>query len=218
MFTPNRTRLEDILGSPTQFEIPRYQRDYKWGKDEALELIEDLQNTAQAEDEYLFLGTFIFEEKRGAATLVVDGQQRLTTILLLLVTCRARAKALGLEALAASILQKVAFVDSTTAESKGSRLIASGSIRDIFEFVVSDAWAGDFPPRIGRTPVRRQVKRIRPICEYFTKVLADFDRAALSSFLKAIYNAFAIRIDIDTSFFCMLPYFNNRIPDGFPHQ
>ena len=88
MFTPNRARIEDILNAPSQFTIPVYQRDYKWGKDEALELIEDLRNYPVSDEENLFLGNFIFEETKEQKTFVVDGQQRLTTILLLLVACR----------------------------------------------------------------------------------------------------------------------------------
>ena len=46
VFNPVPARVEDILNSPTQFAIPIYQREYKWGKEEALELIEDLESYA----------------------------------------------------------------------------------------------------------------------------------------------------------------------------
>ena len=99
MFTPSPTPIGQILNASALFAIPVYQRDYKWGKDEAMELIEDLINYQEADGERLFLGNFIFENSRDKRTYVVDGQQRLTTILLLLVACRMRMQTLLLHAL-----------------------------------------------------------------------------------------------------------------------
>jgi uncharacterized protein with ParB-like and HNH nuclease domain len=64
MFNPVPARVEDILNSPTQFAIPIYQREYKWGKEEALELIEDLESYMDTEGENLFLGNLIFEKTK----------------------------------------------------------------------------------------------------------------------------------------------------------
>jgi len=87
MFNPVSTSVHDVLNSTTQFAIPLYQRDYKWGEEEATELIEDLRNYDDTTKEGLFLGNIIVEKCKDQNTLVVDGQQRLTTILLLLVAC-----------------------------------------------------------------------------------------------------------------------------------
>lgn len=197
MFSPIRTRIEDILNAPSQFAIPVYQRDYKWGKDEALDLIEDLRNYPAAEEQGLFLGNFIFENTKEKRTYVVDGQQRLTTILLLLVACKLRAIELKLDGLAQTIQSKITFIDSTTAESKGTRLIASDSVRDVFEHITKYNWDGKFPAVIGKKPVKRQSNRLKPIFDYFLKEIADFEKEQLSNFLRAIYNTFVIRIDIE---------------------
>jgi hypothetical protein len=178
--------------------IPVYQRDYKWGKDEALELIEDLRNYPASGSEHLFLGNIILENTREQKTFVVDGQQRLTTILLLLVACRMRASHLGLFPLAQTILGKITFIDSTTAESQGARLVASDSIRDVFAHITMDSWDGIFPNLIGKKPVKRQSNRLRPIYEYFLKEVSELDKDGLSKFLKAIYNSFVIKIEIES--------------------
>jgi Protein of unknown function DUF262 len=132
-FSPETTRLEDIFNSPSQFAIPVYQRDYKWGKEEALELIEDLENYTDADDENLFLGNLIFEKAKGQKTFVVDGQQRLTTLMVLLIACRMRARALSMVKLEPKIQEKITFMDSKIGESIGCRLIASESVREVFE-------------------------------------------------------------------------------------
>src|SRR5271169_4115537 len=144
MFNPVPTRLEDIFNSPSQFAIPLYQRDYKWGKEEALELIEDLESYMEAESENLFLGNLIFERSKDQKTFVVDGQQRLTTLMVLLIACRMRARDLGLVKLEPKIQEKITFMDSKTGESLGCRLIASESVRDVFEHMATDTWDGHF--------------------------------------------------------------------------
>ena len=99
MFIPQSKTISDILNSSSPFAIPRYQREYKWGKEEAMELIQDLtshQRIGSGKHEELFLGNFIFETTQDNKTCVVDGQQRLTTIILLLLACKMRAKELNM--------------------------------------------------------------------------------------------------------------------------
>lgn len=75
-----------------KFLIPDYQRPYSWGRDECETLWEDLKNFAFPEDgefdddydEY-FLGTIVtFQNREYKQTEVIDGQQRIITLLLLL--------------------------------------------------------------------------------------------------------------------------------------
>lgn len=198
MFNPVRTRIEDVLNAPTQFAIPIYQRDFKWGKEEALDLVEDIRNCADTEGETLYLGTIILESSKEKKTFVVDGQQRLTTILLLLIACRMRAIELGFQNIGQSILAKVTFIDAATGETEGVRLIASESIRDVFDYITKDSWKGEFPLKIGAKSVKRQAAKIRPIYDYFRLAISDYDKERLSKFLRAIYNSFVIRIDIES--------------------
>lgn len=199
MFNPVRTRIEDILNSPARFQIPRYQRDYKWGKEEAIELIDDLKNCVESGEENLFLGSLIFEcsQEKEKILQIVDGQQRMTTIVLLLIACRTRVRALGDANLAGLIQGKVTFVDSTTGKSLGSRLVASESIRDVFDYICDGDWDGAmFPAKLKTRHVKRQVNRIRPVYAFFLEQIGNLELEELSNFLKAIYNAYVVRIDI----------------------
>ncbi|MEA5535310.1 DUF262 domain-containing protein [Crocosphaera sp. XPORK-15E] len=71
-----------------QFEIPSYQRPYAWGSDQVLELIDDLLDAFPYPDEnspVYFLGSIILIEKSEKPKVeIVDGQQRLTTLTLLI--------------------------------------------------------------------------------------------------------------------------------------
>lgn len=197
MINPNPAKIEDILNSSIQFEVPRYQREYTWGKSEAIEFLDDLKSYAESNGN-LFMGTLIFDisEEEQKKIKVVDGQQRITTILLLLVACRNVAKEINAVNLATLIQNKITFIDPTTAEPLGCRLIASESVKDIFEEISKYDWNGDFPARVGAKQVKRQVNRIKPIYDFFFNQIKDFDQTKLSKFLKAIYETYVVRIDI----------------------
>jgi uncharacterized protein with ParB-like and HNH nuclease domain len=88
--------VKDIF-STMWFRIPEYQRPYIWGKDEINELLDDI-TFAQREkpNQEYFLGSFVFQAKR-AGTMpdlqcdendLLDGQQRMTTLLMIFACIR----------------------------------------------------------------------------------------------------------------------------------
>jgi hypothetical protein len=66
-----------------KYVVPLYQRAYAWGEEEIKTLLEDLLEVEQGEGEY-FLGNLILDSKNH----VIDGQQRLTTLYMLLSALR----------------------------------------------------------------------------------------------------------------------------------
>ena len=62
-----------------KYLIPIYQRNYAWGKDEIETLLDDVSSN---DGEY-FIGSLVVREKDGLFE-VIDGQQRLTTLFLIL--------------------------------------------------------------------------------------------------------------------------------------
>ncbi|WP_176328915.1 DUF262 domain-containing protein [Burkholderia vietnamiensis] len=63
--------------------VPSYQRDYAWRERNIKELFADIEEALDVGGHYL--GTFILSQKApGEAVFVVDGQQRLTTLTMLL--------------------------------------------------------------------------------------------------------------------------------------
>ena len=185
MINPNPAKIESILNSSIQFAVPRYQREFTWGKSEALEFFEDLKSYTELETGGLFLGTLIFDisEERQKKIKVVDGQQRL-------------AKKSKATRIAQKIQEKITFEDPTTAESLGPRLIASESVKDVFEEISKYEWNREFTPKIGNKHVKLQIRRIKPIYDYFYNEIKSFDKAKLSNFLKVIYESYVVRIDI----------------------
>lgn len=71
----------DESGSCKYFAIPKYQRDYVWQKLHIQQLINDLEENDQGH----FLGTIILcKASEGTVNEIIDGQQRLTTLSILL--------------------------------------------------------------------------------------------------------------------------------------
>lgn len=87
--------ISKIFGGDYVFEIPGFQRPYAWTAEQARDLFDDLWDAAKAQDpsEELspyFLGSVVLIKSDNAPDCqVVDGQQRLTTITLLLSGIRA---------------------------------------------------------------------------------------------------------------------------------
>ena len=71
-------------GDKATYEVPIYQRNYAWGKDEISALIQDVYDACAANKEKYFIGTLVSFHKGDQVYEVIDGQQRLTTINLIL--------------------------------------------------------------------------------------------------------------------------------------
>ncbi len=88
-----KTVFLDLLGMPaTRFVIPAYQRLYSWQERQCRELWLDLHRAAKADASH-FIGTLLYSHEdpdpAGRQRLaVIDGQQRLTTMTLLLEALR----------------------------------------------------------------------------------------------------------------------------------
>lgn len=75
------TSLESVLEGK-QFVIPQYQRGYAWKSDQWLALWNDLDNLARLDATSHFVGMLMLRTD-GSRAEVVDGQQRLTTVMIL---------------------------------------------------------------------------------------------------------------------------------------
>ncbi|KAE8437990.1 DUF262 domain-containing protein [Vreelandella piezotolerans] len=88
-------KLHKVFSSDFQFEIPDYQRPYSWQIEHAEELFDDLWTFREQEDksEEYFLGSIVLiKSDQSMQADVVDGQQRLTTLTILLAAIRDRLK------------------------------------------------------------------------------------------------------------------------------
>jgi len=84
--------IDDLYnGAEATYEIPIYQRNYAWEKDEITALIQDVYDAYDKNKKIrqtYYIGTLVSFQKGDKVYEVIDGQQRLTTINLILSALR----------------------------------------------------------------------------------------------------------------------------------
>ena len=83
----NKKSMREFLGSgkKERFIIPEYQRPYAWTDEEVQTLFDDLvEYTQERMDSPYFLGTIVSYTNDDKEQEIIDGQQRITTLCLLL--------------------------------------------------------------------------------------------------------------------------------------
>lgn len=76
--------LEIYNGDKATYEVPIYQRNYAWEKDEISALVQDVYDAFTSKKATYYIGTLVSFHKGDQVYEVIDGQQRLTTINLVL--------------------------------------------------------------------------------------------------------------------------------------
>lgn len=66
------------------YEIPIYQRNYAWEEEQIRMLVQDIFNAYNANKQTYYIGTLVTFDEGGRTYEVIDGQQRLTTIYIIL--------------------------------------------------------------------------------------------------------------------------------------
>ena len=81
--TAEQKNLSDIFDTKQQYVIPSYQRPYSWEYDECYQLYNDLIEAYKTKQDYFIGNLVIAKSNENKAKLeVIDGQQRLTTLIL----------------------------------------------------------------------------------------------------------------------------------------
>jgi hypothetical protein len=83
-FNTQNDTLRKLLGNGLTYRIPRFQRDYSWGEEEWEDLWQDILETLKPEGEPAhYMGYLVLQSLDDKTFDVIDGQQRLTTLSIL---------------------------------------------------------------------------------------------------------------------------------------
>jgi hypothetical protein len=94
---PTARTIEEVLTGPAYYRIPRFQRPYSW----EVEHVDDFWlDAVQNRDMGYFIGPMVVYKENAQEWGIVDGQQRLTTVTMLLASVRDELEALTEEKLA----------------------------------------------------------------------------------------------------------------------
>ena len=164
-FTAEPRKIGELFASPFFFRVPSYQRPFSWDADHFRDLIDDL-SSADKSSEY-FLGTVVLHKTDDVGNHdIVDGQQRLTSISILLACLRDAIENVGIaDDLQDKILQKAKELDGIP-----EKVRLEVRYRDLFDAFVAEK---------GGTLVDHQFPHPNDVTRRYEKAVNEFrDRLA----------------------------------------
>lgn len=174
-----QSSLLGMLGTPaTRFTIPAYQRRYAWQQRQCEELWLDIHRAARRNEGH-FSGTVLYEETApdagnvangiGHELSIVDGQQRITTVMLMLTALRNYLKA-----------HPAATIEDLTPEGIEATYLFAGTTDRIPKLMPSRLDAASMKLAVEGTPANQISSRnIAQNLAYFESLIAEegFDPA-----------------------------------------
>lgn len=174
--------VKELLEGQVQYQIPIWQRSYAWEEKQLLQLWEDIiwqhGRTGDSVGPGHYLGSLVVADGKAPAAgvtthEVIDGQQRMTSIILLLCAIRDALKEAGDEDTATKINENY-LVNRLEEGDKRLRLLPRGNDRDAMRTVVLGG-SGDLPPGL-----------IRSASEFFARQVAGLEAPDLADIAACI--------------------------------
>lgn len=133
--------IDTMFDNKRQYQIPVYQRNYDWKKDNCLELFNDVINAYEKESTH-FLGTVVQvqQDEEGGLKhyIIVDGQQRMTSIYLLLKALYDKGDDLDKEEIKGLLFNESASHDFDKQEKNKLKLKPIKTDNEQFLFLMND--------------------------------------------------------------------------------
>lgn len=90
LMEPSNQNFTSLMRMDNKYEVPNFQRDYSWEKEQLEDLWNDIDELK--DEKYHYMGYIVLLQKNSKSFEIVDGQQRLTTLTLLVLACMAKLK------------------------------------------------------------------------------------------------------------------------------
>ena len=169
--------IGEVFSDAYRFSIPLYQRPYAWTTEQAGEMFDDLHAAsargADSEADPYFLGSVVLVKTEGdPAAEVVDGQQRLTTLTILMAVLRDRIGGDIGAALDKRLFQKG---DPITGTVDRPRLRLRELDQDFFETHVQSDGATTSLADLNAEQLSDSRRNIRANATLFHRSLAELD-------------------------------------------
>lgn len=176
--------IKELLGSGKQFSIPRFQREYSWDQKNYQEFLDDMIGCLEIKNGKLetssyFLGTMLFigdysdSTDNSKSIIVVDGQQRITTITILFSALSDRFRQQGEKLLSSLIFKYIMTVDD---DGNEVRILKSNTHYPYFSFYIQDIEKKDI-----QTALTEEEENIKDSFEY---LFENLDETRLRKNLK----------------------------------
>ena len=183
-------QLLAFLKKSPQFVIPIYQRTYSWTAKECRQLWDDIARCGGSDEIAVhFVGSIVYIESglsqvtHQAPLLVIDGQQRLTTVSLLLAAlAKAVAEVEPLDGFSQRKIKNYYLLNPEESGERHFKLLLSQTDKDSLTAIVSDGEAPQYPSL-----------RIMENFELFDKWIAE-DKVDLATLCKGLMKLVVVDI------------------------
>lgn len=170
-----------------EFEIPEYQRPYAWGAEESLQLLSDLSGALERDtEEPYFLGSIVLVKAPGnPRSEVIDGQQRLTTLTILLALLRDLVDNQSLQQSIHKLIETEA-LEWDNVPSKPRLRIRPRDTRFFHDYVQTTGATQELIGLSDNAPETDSQKKIRNNARALHEELAEWDQERLTQLFKLI--------------------------------
>ena len=184
--TPTQSTLKAFFEGEKQFFIPVYQRAYSWEKAQWNDFLEDLEEATKGKNHYFFGNVLLETIESDKSFDIIDGQQRLTTIIIF-VRCLVNVlDSKGYDK------EQLDYIKQDYLEyRKKPKLNALEYDGDYFRDVII---ANDNNKHEPKTPSQERIFKAK---EFFTKELKRKEIAQLEEILEAMQKAQIIKLEFD---------------------
>lgn len=201
-FNTENRKIADLYQRPCRYVIPRYQREYVWKESNWHELLTDVKFTIQAKDKMKwshFLGTIVlnsYSSKKKSEKIegivdyeIIDGQQRITTVYMMLLALYKQFKNIDSEASKkrAEYINST-FIVSLSADSEQIIMIDNPELdSDIKEVIDASR----------KAKLLSRSNKMYNLFKYFSDEFESYDFSALDTFLNRLLEINVVEIISD---------------------
>lgn len=232
---PEEFSVDDIFKG--QYLIPVYQRPYRWGEKQVKQLLKDIDeayacflndSNSNADDNVLFAGTMFIKLERNVRNeynvyTVVDGQQRITTLTLLLMVVLNKLYLDNSDDDVVSEIRNYLWKKEDRKNNKDLPVLSLGNIdHDIMQTLLNDLFAKRDIVQIAQDTRENSESEIEInlldnlliISEYISAIASKGDLLNYIDFIK--YNIKVISIKISTNMVKLFSIFESINSKGKP--
>ncbi len=227
-------KIREILERKISYEIPDYQRPYSWTTDEIDDLFNDLDSAVDTENNHFF-GAFVFNTERKEnekIVEVIDGQQRLTTLMLVFYAIRTLYNnekfnvEKGINTRRTNVENLLEFLDDD-GEIIGVKLKLGEANKEFFKNYIVDSWnksdqekdliKKDFKNRNNLKVNMPIINAYGHICKVIENKMKNLSASQAFSYIKEYHNTILdkfevveIEVENDVDAFLIFETLNDR--------
>ena len=185
--------LLEFIKKSNQFSIPIYQRLYSWTENECERLWDDIITTGSKDIPSHFIGSIMYIEKglyqisKPEPLLIIDGQQRLTTVSLLL---EALARKIGdneiINGFSERKIREYYLINPLEEGDRKYKLLLSQNDRSTYISIIDQK---EYPKEFS--------VRIKDIFEYFTNKIDELSENDIQNLCLGLLKLFIVDISLN---------------------